>query len=52
MEPGLIGWGSTKGTIQEAVQRLRDEGKKVSSLHLRFLQPMASGMPRSSRSRR
>jgi 2-oxoglutarate ferredoxin oxidoreductase subunit alpha len=40
----VIGWGSTKGTIQEAVQRLRDEGKKVSSLHLRFLQPMASGI--------
>ena len=40
----VVGWGSTKGTIQEAVQRLRDEGKKVSSLHLRFLQPMASGI--------
>jgi 2-oxoglutarate ferredoxin oxidoreductase subunit alpha len=40
----VIGWGSTKGAIQEAVQRLRDEGKKVSSLHLRFLQPMASGI--------
>ena len=40
----VIGWGSTKGAIEEAVQRLRDEGKKVSSLHLRFLQPMASGI--------
>jgi 2-oxoglutarate ferredoxin oxidoreductase subunit alpha len=40
----VVGWGSTKGAIEEAVQRLRDEGKKVSSLHLRFLQPMASGL--------
>jgi 2-oxoglutarate ferredoxin oxidoreductase subunit alpha len=40
----LVGWGSTKGAIEEAVQRVRDEGLKVSSLHLRFLQPMASGI--------
>jgi 2-oxoglutarate ferredoxin oxidoreductase subunit alpha len=40
----LIGWGSTKGAIEEAVERLRDEGQKVSSLHLKFLQPMASGI--------
>jgi 2-oxoglutarate ferredoxin oxidoreductase subunit alpha len=40
----LIGWGSTKGAIEEAVERLRDEGRKVSSLHLKFLQPMASGI--------
>jgi 2-oxoglutarate ferredoxin oxidoreductase subunit alpha len=40
----VIGWGSTKGTIEEAVQRLRDEGRKVSSMHLTFLQPMAPGI--------
>jgi 2-oxoglutarate ferredoxin oxidoreductase subunit alpha len=40
----VIGWGSTKGAIEEAVERLRAEGKKVSSLHLQFLQPMASGL--------
>ena len=40
----VIGWGSTKGAIEEAVQSLRDEGKKVSSLHLRFLQPMPGGI--------
>ena len=40
----VIGWGSTKGAIEEAVGRLRAEGKKVSSLHLQFLQPMASGI--------
>jgi len=40
----VIGWGSTRGAIEEAVGRLRAEGKKVSSLHLRFLQPMAGGI--------
>jgi len=40
----VIGWGSTKGAIEEAVARLRAEGKKVSSLHLQFIQPMPSGI--------
>jgi 2-oxoglutarate ferredoxin oxidoreductase subunit alpha len=40
----IIGWGSTKGAIEEAVGRLQTEGHKVSSLHLRFLQPMPSGL--------
>ncbi len=40
----LIGWGSTKGAIEEAVTRLRAEGHRVSSLHLKYLQPMASGI--------
>ena len=40
----VIGWGSTKGTIEEAVTNLRADGHKVSSLHLTFLQPMASGL--------
>lgn len=40
----VVGWGSTKGAIEEAVKRLRAEGQKVSSLHLQFLQPMASGL--------
>jgi 2-oxoglutarate/2-oxoacid ferredoxin oxidoreductase subunit alpha len=40
----VIGWGSTKGSIEEAVTNLRAEGRKVSSLHLTFLQPMAPGI--------
>lgn len=40
----LLGWGSTKGTIEEAVDIARANGHKVSSLHLKFLQPMASGL--------
>ena len=40
----VVGWGSTKGAIEEAVEMLRAEGKKVSSLHLQFLQPLAPGI--------
>jgi 2-oxoglutarate ferredoxin oxidoreductase subunit alpha len=40
----VIGWGSTQGAIEEAVERLRAEGRRVSSLHLRFLQPMPGGI--------
>jgi 2-oxoglutarate/2-oxoacid ferredoxin oxidoreductase subunit alpha len=40
----VIGWGSTKGAIEEAVTALRAKGHKVSSLHLTFLQPMAPGI--------
>jgi 2-oxoglutarate ferredoxin oxidoreductase subunit alpha len=40
----VVGWGSTKGAIQEAVTRLRAEGRRVASLHLRFIQPMPSGI--------
>jgi 2-oxoglutarate ferredoxin oxidoreductase subunit alpha len=40
----VVGWGSTKGAIEEAVDRVRKDGHKVSSLHLKFLQPMATGI--------
>lgn len=40
----LVGWGSTKGAIEEAVDRARAEGIKVSSLHLRFLSPLELGL--------
>jgi 2-oxoglutarate ferredoxin oxidoreductase subunit alpha len=40
----IVGWGSTRGAIEEAVERLRGEGHKVSSLHLTFLQPMQPGI--------
>jgi len=40
----IVGWGSTKGAIEEAVTRLRAEGHKVSSLHLTIIQPMPSGI--------
>jgi len=40
----VVGWGSTEGAIQEAVDRARDEGLSVSSLHLRFLSPLEPGL--------
>jgi 2-oxoglutarate/2-oxoacid ferredoxin oxidoreductase subunit alpha len=40
----VVGWGSTKGAIEEAVDRARDKGLSVSSLHLRFLSPMEPGL--------
>jgi 2-oxoglutarate ferredoxin oxidoreductase subunit alpha len=40
----VVGWGSTLGAIEEAVDRIRKEGHRVSSLHLRFLYPMEPGL--------
>jgi 2-oxoglutarate ferredoxin oxidoreductase subunit alpha len=40
----VVGWGSTLGAIEEAVDRARAEGLKASSLHLRFLSPMEPGL--------
>lgn len=40
----IIGWGSTKGAIEEAVDRARAAGLSVASLHLRFLSPMEPGL--------
>jgi 2-oxoglutarate ferredoxin oxidoreductase subunit alpha len=37
---GIIGWGSTEGAIQEAVDRARAKGHKVASLHPRILSPL------------
>ncbi|MFQ6045986.1 MAG: 2-oxoacid:acceptor oxidoreductase subunit alpha [Gemmatimonadales bacterium] len=40
----IVGWGSTKGAIEEAVERVRADGHSVSSLHLRFLSPLEPGL--------
>jgi 2-oxoglutarate ferredoxin oxidoreductase subunit alpha len=40
----IVGWGSTIGAIEEAVDLARTEGKKVSSLHIRFLSPLEPGL--------
>ena len=40
----VVGWGSTFGAIEEAVDRLRGDGHRVSSLHLRFLSPLEPGL--------
>lgn len=40
----LVGWGSTKGAIEEAAERARAEGLRVSSTHLTFLSPLQPGL--------
>jgi 2-oxoglutarate ferredoxin oxidoreductase subunit alpha len=40
----VVGWGSTRGAIEESVGKMRAEGYRVSSLHLTFLQPMPGGI--------
>jgi 2-oxoglutarate ferredoxin oxidoreductase subunit alpha len=40
----VIGWGSTQGAIEESVDTLNADGLKVSSMHLRFLQPLPPGI--------
>ena len=37
---GIIGWGSTEGAIQEAVDRARAKGYRVASLHPKILSPL------------
>ncbi|HXI01796.1 MAG TPA: 2-oxoacid:acceptor oxidoreductase subunit alpha [Candidatus Saccharimonadales bacterium] len=36
----VLGWGSTRGPIAGAVRRKREEGKQVSWVHLRHLNPL------------
>jgi len=40
----VVSWGSTLGTVEEAVDRIQADGHKVSSLHLRFLSPLEPGL--------
>jgi 2-oxoglutarate ferredoxin oxidoreductase subunit alpha len=40
----VVGWGSTQGAIEEAVDRARAEGNKVSSCQLTFLSPLEPGL--------
>ena len=36
----VVGWGSTYGPILQAVKHLREEGRSVSHVHLRYLNPL------------
>jgi 2-oxoglutarate ferredoxin oxidoreductase subunit alpha len=40
----VVGWGSTLGAIEEAVDHMRADGHRVSSVHLRFLSPIEPGL--------
>ncbi len=36
----VVGWGGTYGAIKTAVEKKREEGKSVSLLHVRYLNPL------------
>ncbi|MEE8436029.1 MAG: 2-oxoacid:acceptor oxidoreductase subunit alpha [bacterium] len=40
----VVGWGSTRGVIEEAVDRVRAEGARVSSINIQFLNPLPPGL--------
>jgi 2-oxoglutarate ferredoxin oxidoreductase subunit alpha len=40
----LVGWGSTQGPVREAVARAREAGDSVSSLHIRYLNPLPNDL--------
>jgi 2-oxoglutarate/2-oxoacid ferredoxin oxidoreductase subunit alpha len=40
----MLGWGSTYGSIREAVKQMREKGKSVSHIHLRYLNPLPSDL--------
>ncbi|MCP4047977.1 MAG: 2-oxoacid:acceptor oxidoreductase subunit alpha [Gammaproteobacteria bacterium] len=40
----VVGWGSTQGAIEEAVDRARSEGRKVSTCQLTFMSPLEPGL--------
>ena len=36
----LVGWGSTEGTIQEAIEKLAEEGVQANHLQIKWLVPL------------
>jgi len=40
----IVGWGSTRGAIEEAVDRARAQGHSVSALNIQFLHPLQPGL--------
>lgn len=40
----IVGWGSTRGPIREAVKKLNAEGCSVGCIHLRHVHPMPCGL--------
>jgi 2-oxoglutarate ferredoxin oxidoreductase subunit alpha len=40
----VIGWGSTYGAITSAVEVMQAQGKSVSSIHLRYLNPFPKNL--------
>ena len=40
----LVGWGSSKGPIEEAVKQARGQGEAISGLHIKHLNPLPNGL--------
>jgi 2-oxoglutarate ferredoxin oxidoreductase subunit alpha len=40
----IVGWGSSRGPIQEAVKQARGHGEAFSSLHITHLSPLPNGL--------
>jgi 2-oxoglutarate ferredoxin oxidoreductase subunit alpha len=40
----LVSWGSTFGSITQAVKAERDRGRKIGHLHLRYLNPLPANL--------
>ena len=40
----ILGWGSTLGAINEAVEKLMEKGHKVANAHLRYLNPFPKNL--------
>ena len=40
----VVGWGSTYGAIRTAVEKSRDEGKSVSHIQLRYINPLPNNL--------
>lgn len=40
----LVGWGSSKGPIEEAVKQARHHGEAISGLHIKHLNPLPNGL--------
>ncbi|MBQ2393688.1 MAG: 2-oxoacid:acceptor oxidoreductase subunit alpha, partial [Alistipes sp.] len=40
----VVGWGGTRGHLQNAVDQLRKEGKKVSLCHFNYINPLPKGV--------
>ncbi len=40
----VVGWGGTYGAILSAVEHLQKQGEKVSSIHLRYLNPFPKNL--------
>ncbi|MBX2820546.1 MAG: 2-oxoacid:acceptor oxidoreductase subunit alpha [Rhodothermaceae bacterium] len=41
----VIGWGSTRGSIEAAVDQCRESGMQVGAIHLRYIVPFPGDIP-------